>query len=1636
MAAAPVAAAPGSSTPRRLSTRAKMPKKGGGGGGGGGGGSIRLTLMVNGDPHKSHIMMGTATLDNVIAEACKGLKEINAKAKKHRVFDTTGRVVSDADLTKAKTGDIVFVSNGEDFIPPAANRAMGKKKMKKAGGACYSTNAAFMNAERNSLALRGAGDSGGGGAGGGGGSGGGGGNGGGSTAGGKSGGKNSAPYQRIGNSSEKVDEGKVLRIIAQRTEAKRSGEFAVADSCRDQLRKLGVVIDDNARTWKISERHQSATDLGERGHDYRRLDDGAAPVSVGKVHKLLAERIGAKRAKDYTLADSIRDELQRMGVVVDDKERTWQVLGSAGPLVGGRTAGGGGAGPGVTTEPMEEWQRLPKELLQNYCQKEKLQKPTYQVINGSGQGRDYLCRAILDDGKKRKMIYPSNIAASQKINAEHFAALCALFNVTPNSPREKMLPEPYRSAWLKFATNPPPGQLEKVKQVDPNARDRSVNKKSEYQEVNMSEANRMFVESVIRRCQSDRDDTQQQFGDSAASSDKARRGGSSEELDVLLGMKWPKQYIDKAIAASGRNSGVSELLDWLCLNTPESELPAGFAAQMRPKIEVFSFKKEAEKIAAKARESRLFKMNQGEAEPEPEVATDRSESAACDLEVELAKWIRVPAGDAALVALSEGAIGRECAMARRLTRACTPATDTVVEELDIDEEDGWDLSTEEDLAEEFEVLQSIYGEEDCIMCRDGKTAGIFVRLRTPTLGSVVLQCWVSEDVAYPKVAPVCVLRGTGLTGTICVSVMRKLQEKAAALAGEPMMYSLVEELRDDDSWLLVQDVLASTESTAGIGEVDDASESDTTAVSDAVSEPDDLDSNTTSEFVDAFEITDDRQASGRKRTQHTRAGLQMPRFSEPELATLDAGVTSAMKTTRQNLPSAKKRSDIISALKTDQVLVVTGETGCGKTTQVPQFIMEELGGECFIVCTQPRRISAIGVATRVAQERGESIDGTTSSIGYAVRGASRRTSKTRLLFCTTGVLLRRMQQQDMLLDGSSTTGRPAVKVTHIIVDEVHERSLDSDHLLTLLRDMLPYRPDIKVILMSATINAERFAGYFGGCGIQHIPGFTHPVEQYFLEDVIEFTGHRVRGKHHTSGDSKDSGKLTEDQLGGVHSIGSLRQSGKYSEATVESLKCVMGNEEQVNSVLACKLIIQLGQRILDTAKKTIGRGGGSAVTGAILVFLPGLRDIRAICDILSTGRGRFRGSDLDPAEAAIASEILYPLMLHSTVPPRDQARVFQRPPRGLVKVVLSTNIAETSITIDDVVCVVDTLRVNETGFDPVNGIACLKEQWCSQAAHRQRAGRAGRVRAGECWCLATKKRHDACARFEQPEIFRVPLDQLYLKIESSLASDAGAAAMSSNSPAGLGKPKLAKNAHEVLQRFMDPPDSAAVMGALDSLKDIGALDNKRKLTPLGHHLAYIPIDLRLAKILLYGAIFRCVDPAASIAACIGAGRSPLLNPPDKREEAKEAHKQFVVRYSDHLTLLRVYEAWNAVPNRERRRWCASNFLSDTSLQEIAALRKQLLAALVEMGFLPIATKEKWNQHSTYPKVICLASTCLAGCCASGKACTRDATVGQRAIRSLLTLYVGSGMLARMRATAYRSGCLCGSLSKDCAGPEA
>ena len=255
-----------------------------------------------------------------------------------------------------------------------------------------------------------------------------------------------------------------------------------------------MTVDDKTLTWKLKEKRSDPAD-GEHGHDYVRTDEGGTKVALGKVHRLLAARLAAKRTRDFDTADKLKAELTQLGVFVDDKMKTWQMLGAQ-VKPGGMSVASGGAGA------KEEWQRLPKEMLQKASEKEGFKgKPQYQVLHGTGQrsGREYLCRCVLADKKSRQVVYPSALPSASKEVAEQLAALSALYNLIPNAPREKLLPEPYRTAWLNFPKAPPPGKIEKKVEANPDARDRTVSQKSDYQEVHMSEANRMFVESVIKR---------------------------------------------------------------------------------------------------------------------------------------------------------------------------------------------------------------------------------------------------------------------------------------------------------------------------------------------------------------------------------------------------------------------------------------------------------------------------------------------------------------------------------------------------------------------------------------------------------------------------------------------------------------------------------------------------------------------------------------------------------------------------------------------------------------------------------------------------------------------------------------------------------------------------------------------------------------------------------------------------------------------------------------------------------------------------------------------------------------------------------------------------------------------------------
>uniref|UniRef100_A0A6N2NJ71 RNA helicase n=1 Tax=Salix viminalis TaxID=40686 RepID=A0A6N2NJ71_SALVM len=402
-----------------------------------------------------------------------------------------------------------------------------------------------------------------------------------------------------------------------------------------------------------------------------------------------------------------------------------------------------------------------------------------------------------------------------------------------------------------------------------------------------------------------------------------------------------------------------------------------------------------------------------------------------------------------------------------------------------------------------------------------------------------------------------------------------------------------------------------------------------------------------------------------------------------------------MQSFREKLPAFKMKTEFLKAVAENQVLVISGETGCGKTTQLPQYILEEeisslRGAHCNIVCTQPRRISAISVAARISSERGESLGET---IGYQIRLEALRSAQTRLLFCTTGVLLRKLVQDPDL------TG-----VSHLVVDEIHERGMNEDFLLIILRDLLPRRPDMRLILMSATINADLFSKYFTNAPTIHIPGLTFPVSDFYLEDVLEKTRYEIQESDSFQGNSRQrrreqySKKDPLTELFEAFDIGS--QYKNYRASTRLSLEAWSGSQLDLGLVEATIEYICRHER-----------------EGAVLVFLTGWDEISKLLD-------QIKGNTLlrDQSKFLV-------LPLHGSMPTINQREIFDRPPPNKRKIVLATNIAESSITIDDVVYVVDCGKAKETSYDALNKLACLLPSWISKAsAHQTRS----------CWPIAAR----------------------------------------------------------------------------------------------------------------------------------------------------------------------------------------------------------------------------------------------------------------------------------------------------------
>ncbi|KAK3138415.1 hypothetical protein QOZ80_5AG0368700 [Eleusine coracana subsp. coracana] len=659
------------------------------------------------------------------------------------------------------------------------------------------------------------------------------------------------------------------------------------------------------------------------------------------------------------------------------------------------------------------------------------------------------------------------------------------------------------------------------------------------------------------------------------------------------------------------------------------------------------------------------------------------------------------------------------------------------------------------------------------------------------------------------------------------------------------------------------------------------------------------------------------------------------------------------------------------------------------------------GESCKIICTQPRRISAISVAERISAERGESVGDT---VGYKIRLESKGGKNSSIMLCTNGVLLNlligRGTNNTSNKQHSKCLGDDAISgITHIIVDEIHERDRFSDFMLTILRDLLPQYPHLRIVLMSATLDAERFSKYFDGCPVIQVPGFTYPVKTFYLEDVLSILN--SAGDNHlnsTSCDLNQKCALTDDlrssmdesinlalvndefdpllelisaernpeiynyhhsetgvtplmafaakgQLGDVCMLLSF---GVDCSAQDHNKKSALDWAQQENQLEVCQVIRKhmecssakptedsellnkylatMNPEHIDTLliESLLGKICVDSSEGAVLVFLPGWEDINQT-------RERLLASPFfqDPSKFLVMS-------LHSMIPSSEQKKVFKRPPAGVRKIILSTNIAETSITIDDVVFVIDSGRMKEKSYDPYNNVSTLHSSWISKASAKQREGRAGRCQPGTCYHLYSRFRAASMPDYQIPEIKRMPIEELCLQVKL----------LDSNC-------RIA----DFLKKTLDPPIPETIRNAITVLQVLGTLTQDEELTELGEKMGSLPLHPSITKMLLFAVVMNCLEPALTLA-CAADYRDPFLLPmaPYERNRAAAAKVELASLYggfSDQLAVVAAFDCWRRAKDRgQESQFCTKYFISSDIMNMLSKMRKQLKNELSQRGLVP------------------------------------------------------------------------------------
>jgi ATP-dependent RNA helicase DHX8/PRP22 len=573
-------------------------------------------------------------------------------------------------------------------------------------------------------------------------------------------------------------------------------------------------------------------------------------------------------------------------------------------------------------------------------------------------------------------------------------------------------------------------------------------------------------------------------------------------------------------------------------------------------------------------------------------------------------------------------------------------------------------------------------------------------------------------------------------------------------------------------------------------------------------------------------MANERQFAADLRTaQQTKSDEAVPEWKRVTLGknqSFGKRTNMSIKQQRESLPVYKFRDQLLEAVEHNQLLIVVGDTGSGKTTQLTQYLAE--GGYAnrgIIGCTQPRRVAAMSVAKRVAEEVGCKLG---AEVGYTIRFEDCTSPETKIKYMTDGML-----QREVLLDPDLK------KYSVIMLDEAHERTIATDVLFGLLKKTLKRRPDLRLIVTSATLDADKFSEYFYGCPIFSIPGRTYPVE-------------------------------------------------------------IMYSKEPESDYLDAALITVMQIHLTEPP-------------GDMLLFLTGQEEIDTACEILYE-----RMKALGPS---VPELIILPV--YSALPSEMQSKIFDPAPPGGRKVVIATNIAETSITIDNIYYVIDPGFVKQNAYDPKLGMDSLVVTPISQAQAKQRAGRAGRTGPGKCFRLYTEAAYQSeMLPTTIPEIQRQNLSHTILMLK-------------------------AMGINDLLHfDFMDPPPTNTMLTALEELYALSALDDEGLLTRLGRKMADFPMEPALAKVLIASVDLGCSEEMLSIVAMLSI-QSVFYRPKEKQQQADQKKAKFHDPHGDHLTLLNVYNAWKK--SNFNNAWCFENFIQARQIRRAQDVRQQLLGIM-------------------------------------------------------------------------------------------